>query len=558
MTGGLSRDEIRAQHSDFGLRLSNSMAKYGPLCVGIDPHRQLLTDWGYNVDAEGAEMYAMRMLQAANGRAAAVKFQVSMFERYGSKGFAALERVLYAARQMGIITIVDCLHGGLTTTVSAIADAYFKPGAPMLADAITMLPYYGARSLKGVIKDALDNGRGVFVASLTSNEEGASLQTAIRQHGEYTGRTVAYGIASTAQKFNADIEGMGSVGLIIGATIGQWISDSGVDPARFTGPILSPGYGWQGAEAKDLRAVFKGTKGNVLVTVSRFISSHGPDIGALAQATETISLDVRQALMEATEAADRQEAESRADAPIPLRADVPAADVTDIMPDGSTGPADDAEAAGDAAVSVKKEKTMPTTDAIRRGGRLIVLSGPAGVGKGTVETELLKRHPEIWMSVSATTRDPRPGEIDGVSYHFISEKDFLAKEAAGEFLETAVVHGMAHYGTPLAPVEAHLAAGTPTLLEIDLQGARRVKERAAELGLDVLSVFIAPPSYDELVRRLVGRGTETEAQRVRRLETAQIELAAEPEFDVTIVNDVVDRAADELWSLIAKEYGIAD
>ena len=101
----------------------------------IDPHRKLLTDWGYNVDAEGAELFSMRMLQAANGRAAAVKFQTPMFERYGAKGFEALERVLYAARQMGVITIVDCLRGGLSTTISAIADAYFKPGAPLLADA---------------------------------------------------------------------------------------------------------------------------------------------------------------------------------------------------------------------------------------------------------------------------------------------------------------------------------------------------------------------------------------------------------------------------------------
>ena len=233
----LSNEELNAQRSDFGLRLSNSMAKYGPLCVGIDPHRQLLIDWGYNVDALGAELYAMRMLQAANGRAAAVKFQFSMFERYGSKGIAALERVLYAARQMGTITIVDCLHGGLPTTVSAFADAYFKPGAPLLADAITLLPYYGARSLGGVINDALNNGRGVFIASLTSNQEGASLQTAIRQAGEYKGKTVAFGIASTAQKFNNGIDGMGSVGLIIGATIGQWINDSGVDPSKFTGPI---------------------------------------------------------------------------------------------------------------------------------------------------------------------------------------------------------------------------------------------------------------------------------------------------------------------------------
>lgn len=295
----VARQEEQALRSDFGLRLKNSMDKYGPLCVGIDPHRALLNAWGYGVNADGAEMFAMRMLQAANGRAAAVKFQLPMFERYGSKGFAALERVLFAARQMGIITIVDCLHGGLTTTISSIADAYFKPGAPLKADAITLLPYYGARSFNNVINDALNNGCGVFIASLTSNEEGASLQTAIRQRGDYKGKTVAYGIAHTAQKHNDGIAGMGSVGLIIGATIGQWIDDSGIDPSSFTGPILSPGYGWQGADAEDLKQVFEGTSGNVLVTVSRAIASQGPDIDGLKQATETVALDVRQALMEA-------------------------------------------------------------------------------------------------------------------------------------------------------------------------------------------------------------------------------------------------------------------
>ena len=131
MMSSPSSEEVNAQRSDFGLRLSNSMAKYGPLCVGIDPHRKNLTDWGYNVDAEGAELFSMRMLQAMRDRAAAVKFQEPMFERYGSKGFAALERVLYAARQMGIITIVDCLHGGLSTTISAIADAYLQARAPL-------------------------------------------------------------------------------------------------------------------------------------------------------------------------------------------------------------------------------------------------------------------------------------------------------------------------------------------------------------------------------------------------------------------------------------------
>ena len=187
----------------------------------------------------------------------------------------------------------------------------------------------------------------------------------------------------------------------------------------------------------------------------------------------------------------------------------------------------------------------------------MVLSGPTAVGKGTVEAKLRERHPEVWVSVSATTRAPRPGEVNGVNYWFMTDDEFLAKEQAGGFLETAVVHGMAHYGTPLKPVEEHLAAGIPTILEIDLQGARRVKQRAAELGLEVMYVFIAPPSFEELKRRLIGRGTETPEQQARRLETAKVELAAESEFDVTIVNNTVDEAADELWQLIAQEYGLA-
>lgn len=192
------------------------------------------------------------------------------------------------------------------------------------------------------------------------------------------------------------------------------------------------------------------------------------------------------------------------------------------------------------------------------GGRLVVLTGPTAVGKGTVEAALCKAHPEVWVSVSATTRGPRPGEVDGKNYWFMSEAEFLDKERAGWFLETATVHGMAHYGTPLQPVLDHLAKNIPTILEIDLQGARRVRQRAAELGLEMVSVFIAPPSYDELVKRLVGRGTENEEQRRRRLETAKVELAAESEFDVTIVNDEVPHAAAELWDVIAKEYGLLE
>ena len=189
-------------------------------------------------------------------------------------------------------------------------------------------------------------------------------------------------------------------------------------------------------------------------------------------------------------------------------------------------------------------------------GRLIVLCGPAGVGKGTVLGRVREQHPEIWLSVSATTRHPRPGEVDGVNYFFMPEQEFLDKEAAGEFLETADVFGLAHYGTPVKPVVEHLERNIPVILEIDIQGARSVKQRAGELGIEVMTVFIAPPSFEELERRLIGRGTETPEQQAKRLETAKIELAAESEFDKVIVNNVVDEAADELWNLIATEFDL--
>jgi guanylate kinase len=168
------------------------------------------------------------------------------------------------------------------------------------------------------------------------------------------------------------------------------------------------------------------------------------------------------------------------------------------------------------------------------------------VGKGTLSTYVREHFPEVWLSVSATTRRPRPGEVDGVHYFFVTPEEFDRMEAAGELLESAVVHGRNRYGTPRRPVEQALAEGRMALLEIDLQGARLVRQRMPE----AFFVFLAPPSWDELVRRLVGRGTEDEEERTRRLETARVEMAAEDEFDVTIVNDDVRRAAEELVHLM--------
>ena len=171
-----------------------------------------------------------------------------------------------------------------------------------------------------------------------------------------------------------------------------------------------------------------------------------------------------------------------------------------------------------------------------------MFAGPTAVGKGTVVERLRAEHPEVWVSISMTTRPQRPGETEGVHYYFVDAMRFAELEADGAFLETAKVHGQFMYGTPKAPVLEHLRLGIPALLEIDLAGARQVRETMP----DALFVFLAPPSFAELERRLLGRGTEGPAERERRLETARTELAAEAEFDVVIINDTVERAAAEL------------
>ena len=177
--------------------------------------------------------------------------------------------------------------------------------------------------------------------------------------------------------------------------------------------------------------------------------------------------------------------------------------------------------------------------------RLTVLSGPSGVGKSTVVAHMRKEHPEVWLSVSATTRGPRPGEQHGVHYFFVTDDEMDKLIANGELLEWAEFAGN-RYGTPRAAVLEHLEDGVPVLLEIDLQGARQVRESMPEGRL----VFLAPPSWEELVRRLTGRGTEPPEVIERRLDAAKIELAAEPEFDMTLVNTSVEDVARELLALM--------
>lgn len=179
-------------------------------------------------------------------------------------------------------------------------------------------------------------------------------------------------------------------------------------------------------------------------------------------------------------------------------------------------------------------------------GKLTVVAGPTAVGKGTVIAHILENHPEIHLSVSATTRSPRPGEIDGVNYFFLSHEQFDDLIARGEMLEYAVVHGQNKYGTPKQPVIEALERGELVLLEIDIQGARQVKKAMPEANL----VFIAPPSWDELVRRLTTRGTEDEVEQARRLETAREELASQSEFDHVVINEKVADCAAQVLDLM--------
>lgn len=188
-------------------------------------------------------------------------------------------------------------------------------------------------------------------------------------------------------------------------------------------------------------------------------------------------------------------------------------------------------------------------DDARPAARLTVLSGPSGVGKDSVIELIRARSPWVWVSVSVTTRKMRDYEVDGVHYFFVDRPEFERMIREGQLLEWAEFAGNL-YGTPRGPVEARLRAGQPVLLKIDLQGARQVRAAMPDARL----VFLAPPSVEELKRRLIGRGTDDEETIRRRLAHADEELAAEPEFDITVVNDNVERAAEELLGLLGQSF----
>lgn len=259
----------------FGARLRAGLHTRGPLCVGIDPHEGLLTAWGLPVDASGVRDFGLRVVEAAAGRVAVVKPQVSFFERFGSAGYLALEEVLAAARAAGLLVIADAKRGDIGTTMDAYAAAWLTPGAPLEADALTVNPYLGVGALASTFALALAHGKGVFVLSATSNPEGGAVQSATTDHGPVS-RAVAEAVAG----FGPAEDEWSSLGLVVGATVD--LAARGLDESfGRTLPILAPGFGAQGAEPGDLARIFGHLAPAVIASESRSILSAGP--GGLAE-----------------------------------------------------------------------------------------------------------------------------------------------------------------------------------------------------------------------------------------------------------------------------------
>ena len=262
----------------FGDRLVQAMDHQGPLCLGIDPHPQLLSAWGLNDDTAGLETFSKTVVEAAAGTTgvAALKPQVALYERFGSAGYAVLESTLQLARDAGILTIADAKRGDIGSTMAGYAAAWLTSESPLAADAVTLSAYLGYESLRPSIDLALANNRGVFVLALTSNPEGASVQ-----HLGSSGDSVAKRIVDAAGKDNQNAHRLGSIGLVVGATVTAAAKALNIDLVRANAPILAPGYGSQGAQAADIRAGFGEAWPNVLVNSSRGILKYGPNVSDL-------------------------------------------------------------------------------------------------------------------------------------------------------------------------------------------------------------------------------------------------------------------------------------
>lgn len=277
-------------HTTFGERASDMVARRGRLCVGIDPHAPLLEAWGLEQSAAGVREFGMRVVDACADLAGFVKPQVSFFERFGSAGIAALEEVIRAAREAGILVIADAKRGDIGSTMDGYAEAWLAPGAPLESDALTVSPYLGVGSLEGVLRMAQNSGKGLFILAATSNPEARVLQSS----QDANGLAVATQVIDEVSSFNAEHTApgaWGSMGFVIGATVD--LQQRGVPvPLPVPAPILAPGFGAQGASLSHVGEIFGALALTVIASESRGILRAGPDELVSAISARVAELEV--------------------------------------------------------------------------------------------------------------------------------------------------------------------------------------------------------------------------------------------------------------------------
>jgi orotidine-5'-phosphate decarboxylase len=283
---------IKIVIKSYGERLESRLIERGPLCVGIDPHPNLLAAWGLAPDANGLERCARGMVEALGAIVPVFKPQSAFFEAYGSAGIAVLERTVTDVRAAGALCILDVKRGDIGSTMDAYAAAYLSDGSPLAADAITLSPYLGFATLDGAIELADRSGRGIYVLALTSNPEGPQIQHARSPNGRTVGQVIVDEAASRNAARRKAETAYGPVGIVVGATIGQ----TGTDFTGLNGSILSPGIGAQGGNAADLAAVFQETRSLVLPSCSREVMSAGPTPAALQRVTTQLLGEMKAAL----------------------------------------------------------------------------------------------------------------------------------------------------------------------------------------------------------------------------------------------------------------------
>ncbi|GAA5121590.1 orotidine-5'-phosphate decarboxylase [Alloalcanivorax gelatiniphagus] len=258
----------------FGTRLARAIEERGRFCVGIDPHRALLQDWGLSDDVASLERFALTVVEAVAPVVGVVKPQSAFYERFGSRGIAVLERVVSESRAAGALVLMDAKRGDIGSTSEAYADAYLDPTSPLASDAVTASPYLGFGSLDPMLEACRRHGGGLFVLALTSNKEGPEVQ-----HARAGDHTVAGTVLGHLRAANADADPVGSFGAVVGATIGETAEDLDIN-----GPLLVPGYGAQGGTTDDLVRILGAASRWALPSSSREVLRTGPDVTSLREA----------------------------------------------------------------------------------------------------------------------------------------------------------------------------------------------------------------------------------------------------------------------------------